>query len=185
MSSTRNRKKLFQGRPSRRKRVVEQLERRDLLAADVGDNAMSCETLSFIPITDVEIADSRSRGRQCIVRGAIEDTIHFEVRLPDHGRWNGKFLMFGNGGFAGSIASDMSEGLSRGYATAATDTGHNASGLDGSWALDDPKAIEDYAFRGVHLTATHAKTIWISASFASCFAVSSSRALLGPTRVFV
>src|SRR5205814_644539 len=46
-----------------------------------------------------------------------------------------------------------------GFATALTDTGHQGSFLDGSWALDDQAKQDDFLFRGVHLTAVAGKAI--------------------------
>lgn len=79
----------------------------------------------------------------CRVAGVIKPTsdsyIRFEAWLPASG-WNGKFLGVGNGGFAGSIGyNSMGGNLKRGYATAATDTGHEAEAEDASWAFRLPK----------------------------------------------
>lgn len=97
----------------------------------------------------------------CFVKGTVAtpgNNVTFQVGWPT--RWNGKFLFQGVGGFAGSLGS-LREGLSRGYATASTDTGHQgASGTDGRWALNDrPKEI-DYGHRGTHVAtvATQALT---------------------------
>jgi feruloyl esterase len=41
--------------------------------------------------------------------------------------WNGKFQAVGNGGWAGTVSlGAMREALRAGYATASTDTGHQA-----------------------------------------------------------
>ena len=100
----------------------------------------------------------------CRVRGIIETSIGFELLLPDE--WNGKFLMGGAGGFVGHLKNQAQNGLSagptplaRGYATASTDTGHSAPRLSATWALGDAIARENYAHRGVHLTAQTAKSI--------------------------
>jgi feruloyl esterase len=96
----------------------------------------------------------------CLVNGTVAtpgNTVNFQVGFP--AKWNGKFLFQGVGGFAGSLGS-LREGLSRGYATATTDTGHQgASGTDGKWALNNrPKEI-DYGHRGTHVTAVAAKEV--------------------------
>jgi feruloyl esterase len=55
-----------------------------------------------------------------------DSDIKMEVWLPAPERWNGKFEGIGNGGLAGALPLDaMTAGLERGYATAATDTGHD------------------------------------------------------------
>jgi hypothetical protein len=99
----------------------------------------------------------------CRVAGSVKPTsdsnIQFEVWMPIAG-WNGKFQGAGNGGFAGYIDYEtMAAAVSRGYATASTDTGHRADGLDASWALGHPEKIVDFGYRGIHETADKAKAI--------------------------
>jgi Tannase and feruloyl esterase len=99
----------------------------------------------------------------CRVAGVIRPTgdsdIRFEVWLPASG-WNGKFLSVGNGGFAGSINYfALADDLRRGYATAATDTGHQANAEDASWAYRHPEKIVDFGYRALHLTAENAKAL--------------------------
>src|SRR6187200_2382170 len=65
----------------------------------------------------------------CKVLGVISTEIRFQVLLPDS--WNGRFLMGGNGGFAGSLDGDGVRSVSDGYAFASTDTGHEAAAIDG------------------------------------------------------
>ena len=70
----------------------------------------------------------------CRVMAADKPTpdsdIKIEVWMPASG-WNGKFRGQGNGGFAGEM-DYRSLGLAvlQGYASASTDTGHAASGVD-------------------------------------------------------
>ena len=80
----------------------------------------------------------------CRIAGTLRPTadsdIRFEVWLPATG-WNGKFVGTGNGVWAGSIVlSSMAEPLAKGYATMATDDGHQGSPLDGSFAADIPRS---------------------------------------------
>ncbi len=92
----------------------------------------------------------------------------FVIQLPAN--WNGKFLVYGNGGLAGAPFGspnpvDQSEALIKGYATAVSDTGHTGHGLtpsdllgvatDARWALPAPAVpdttkIDDYYFRATH-----------------------------------
>src|SRR5499427_5383567 len=70
--------------------------------------------------------------------GAPDGSAQFELRLPSP--WNGKFLFFGVGGFAGSLSPaanpiDFQQALIKGYATIVTDTGHQAGATDARWAL--------------------------------------------------
>jgi hypothetical protein len=97
----------------------------------------------------------------CRVAGTIRPTadsdIRFEVWMPLTG-WNGKFVGGGNGVWAGSIAyGDMVTPLSRGYATAASDVGHQGSPLDGSFLTGHPEKLIDFGHRAVHETAVAAK----------------------------
>jgi feruloyl esterase len=79
--------------------------------------------------------------------------------MPEKG-WNGKLLGTGNGGFAGSIYYEQMGGyLARGYATAGTDTGHQAEAEDASWAYHHPEKITDFGYRGLHLTTLRAKSL--------------------------
>jgi hypothetical protein len=104
----------------------------------------------------------------CDVTGYVTTTsrgpnqVNFELALPDPSAWNGKFMFFGNGAFAGSIQIPPVYGTALGYATAATDTGHQGSDLDGSWALNNPAKQEDFSFRGVHVTTVASQALTAS-----------------------
>jgi feruloyl esterase len=97
------------------------------------------------------------------VRGKISSNISFAFELPTD--WNGKFYMVGNGVYAGNIEyTAMENGLRQGYATASTDTGHDArldplGSIGASFAYNNPQAVIDYGYRAVHLTAVTAKEI--------------------------
>ena len=106
-----------------------------------------------------------------IVTGPLSDrsTINIRLRLPQV--WNGKLFMGGGGGFSGNYMDETGLGfpiylnstpLNRGYATVVTDTGHQASGTDGSWALNAPEKQINYAYKGVHLAAVTAKTVLVN-----------------------
>lgn len=97
----------------------------------------------------------------CRVTGQILPEVGFEVRLPDN--WNGRFLMLGNGGFAGAIQAVIEGGfaphLREGFAVAATDTGHDADRQPrASFGVDRQKII-DFAYRAVHVTTQAAKDL--------------------------
>ena len=94
-----------------------------------------------------------------VIKPTADSHINSELWLPTD-NWNGKFLVVGNGGFAGSIQGygDMQIALRLGYATAATDTGHSAAdGPDGMFALGHPEKIVDFAYRAVHETTVQSK----------------------------
>ena len=99
----------------------------------------------------------------CRVTGILHPTtdsvIRFEVWMPEKG-WNHRFIGAGNGGFAGSIYyGQLAENLQRGFATAGTDTGHQAEAEDASWAYQHPEKIVDFGYRALHLTTVQAKVI--------------------------
>jgi len=87
-----------------------------------------------------------------VLKPTPDSNINVELWLPTE-NWNGKFLAVGNGGWAGAIQGygDMQAALRRGYATAATDTGHSAAdGQAGLFALGHPEKIVDFAYRALH-----------------------------------
>jgi feruloyl esterase len=95
----------------------------------------------------------------CQVDGHVAtpgNEVNFRLGLPD--AWNGKYYFQGVGGLGGTIGS-LETGLSRGYASASTDTGHSAS--DQTWASNRAKEI-DYGHRGTHVTAVAGKALTAS-----------------------
>jgi hypothetical protein len=137
-----------------------------------------CESLSGAtrPNTTITTAESVSGGKFtppygnavdvppfCRVAGVMRPSsdsyIRFEVWLPA-ANWNKKYLGVGNGGFAGSIDyRAMAGNLNRGYATAATDTGHQADAADASWAYRHPEKVVDFGYRALHETTASAKLL--------------------------
>ncbi|KAH7355600.1 feruloyl esterase B precursor [Pyrenochaeta sp. MPI-SDFR-AT-0127] len=85
-------------------------------------------------------------------------TFGFGLFLPEN--WNDRFLAVGNGGFAGGINwLDMSPGVRYGFATMSTDTGHNSSSIDGTWAYNQPGKIENWGHLAMHGSVVTAKAI--------------------------
>ncbi len=142
-------------------------------------NGADCERLSNLklPNTQLTIVESVPAGRFtppygdpidklpafCRIAGVMKPTadsyIRFEVWLPA-ADWNEKYLGVGNGGFAGSIGySALAGNLKRGYATAATDTGHEGDASDASWAYKHPEKIIDFGYRALHETTANAKAL--------------------------
>ncbi len=129
--------------------------------------ATECAALGALRLPDVAIsaaaamAPAPDKGRvkvpHCKVTGVIGTEIRFEVLLPD--TWNRRFAMGGGGGFVGSVENQVVEVVNRGYATAGTDTGHQADGLQAGWALDNPERQVNYGYLGVHRTSEVAKAI--------------------------
>lgn len=82
----------------------------------------------------------------------------FGLFLPQ--AWNERFLATGNGGFAGGINwLDMAVGVKYGFATISTDTGHNSTSGDITWALNQPERLADWGFRAMHGSVELAKHI--------------------------
>lgn len=88
-----------------------------------------------------------------------ESNIRVELRLPIES-WNNRFIGVGNSGAAGQINyRAMSGPTSRGYAVASTDTGHESSNIDTSWAIGHPELVVDHAYRAVHEMAVTSKLV--------------------------
>jgi len=130
----------------------------------------ACEALSKFHTADLaEIAAvaTPATGETpgfCRITGVLSPEIAFEVALP--AKWNGRFYMIGNGGFAGDAldnpgrVAQRNEALKLGFAFAQTNTGHDARKEAGaSFVMSNPKKAIDYAYRAVHLTAETAKKI--------------------------
>jgi feruloyl esterase len=84
--------------------------------------------------------------------------INFEVWIPEGSGWNGKFQGVGTGGFAGSISyGALADGARRGYATAATDTGHVGDNL--TFGQGHPEKIVDWGYRSIHVMTEAGKVI--------------------------
>lgn len=131
--------------------------------------AMGCNAVAGLATMETTIISARvvpAAGgvpEHCRVTGLIQPEIRFEVNLPAN--WNRRFYMHGNGGFAGETPEFANRPLYRanalkqGFATATTNTGHDAAAEPlASFAVSYQKRV-DYAFRAVHLTAVEAKRI--------------------------
>jgi feruloyl esterase len=94
-----------------------------------------------------------------VIRPTTDSNIKVEMWMPLAG-WNGKFQAIGNGAWSGEIWYPfMSPALAAGYATASTDTGHEADPLDASFALGHPEKVIDFGYRAVHEMTLKAKAI--------------------------
>ncbi len=153
-----------------------------------GVRASTCETLASLELKDTRIdaAEIVAAGAYkpakpffipmpapyaelpafCRVAGRIAPTpdssIAFEVWLPA-ADWNGKLVAVGNGGYSGEIWFPfMAAPLAAGYVAASTDTGHEGSALDASFALNHPEKVVDFGYRAVHELAAKAKAISVA-----------------------
>ncbi|OJJ70445.1 hypothetical protein ASPBRDRAFT_155263 [Aspergillus brasiliensis CBS 101740] len=74
--------------------------------------------------------------------------------------WNNRFLAVGNGGFAGGINwVDVGVGARYGFASMSTDTGHNSTSSDGSWAYHAPEKVIDWGYRAMHGSVVLSKQV--------------------------
>jgi len=125
----------------------------------------------------VDVPASPANPEYCDVRGTVTTTgygapsglAQFEVQLP--ATWSGRFLFFGVGGTAGSTYADFAgnpvdyfQALFKGYATAITDTGHQAGNTDAAWAITAPHVadsakVADYYFRATHQVTLAGKAL--------------------------
>jgi len=106
---------------------------------------------------------SSQAPEHCHVALMAQPEVNIEVNLPTN--WNGRFYMFGNGGWAGESfesagrIANHAKALRAGFATASTDTGHSAALEPGaSFALNRQKLL-DFGFRSLHVTAEAAKLL--------------------------
>ena len=88
-----------------------------LLLSPLSAYAVDCDTAAFeavaadsphgVTLTSAELVDET--GGYCQVEGVIanaedgESQIRFRLRFPDAAAWNGRFMIGGNGGTAGSF----------------------------------------------------------------------------------
>jgi feruloyl esterase len=94
---------------------------------------------------------------EATLKPSPDSDIKVEVWMPASG-WNGKFVGIGNGVWAGTISYfELGAPLSRGYAVAATDTGHTGNGLTADWAVGHPEKLTDFGYRAVHDMTVAAK----------------------------
>ncbi len=141
-----------------------------LTAADLDRSAANCRKIAQLTVHDYSIVsavfvDATDRApAYCRVLGVLPPEIVFQVVLP--AAWNGRILMTGNGGYAGSRQDApgrirQAEALvSDGFVAVGTNTGHdrNAEPL-ATFALNNRQKEIDYSFRAVRLTIQTAKEL--------------------------
>lgn len=131
--------------------------------------AMACAAVAGLATAETTIVSARlvpgadGVPEHCRITGLIQPEIRFELNLPVS--WNRRFYMHGNGGFAGETPEFgprpmvRANALKQGFATAQTNTGHDAGAEPlASFAASYQKRV-DYAFRAVHMTAVEAKRL--------------------------
>ena len=98
------------------------------------------------------VAATDKTPEHCRLRAVINRAIRVQVRMPTE-NWNGRMMFSAVGGGAGLIG-DTTSLLTRGFAMASTDTGHEGQTME---FMMQPEALVDYAHRGVHLATTFTK----------------------------
>ena len=90
-----------------------------------------------------------------------DSDIRNEIWIPEGAAWNGRYVQFGNGGFAGQISSKRLEAAAAvGYAVAMTDDGHQSlDGTDARWAVGHPQKVIDFGWRALKETTDTAKAL--------------------------
>lgn len=142
----------------------------DLAAFPVPDTTIaSSDTVAAgtfqppVPQMPIYQADYSALPAFCRVTGSLKPSpdsdVRFELWLPAEG-WNGKFLQTGNGGAAGSIVyASLAGPLSRGYAVANSDTGHQGAMGDFGWVAGHPESLIDFQYRAVHALTVAGKAL--------------------------
>ncbi len=130
------------------------------LSAEAACTALLNQTFEEARITAATLVPAGgSAPETCVVRGEMPKELAFEVRMPT--TWNNRVLFMGGGGFDGEITeAAYSPGVAaNGYATIATNHGHDAARHpQGSFALD-AQMLEDYAYAAVPKVFAAAKAI--------------------------
>jgi feruloyl esterase len=97
---------------------------------------------------------------QINVTSSATSAFSFGLFLPDPKTYNDRILGVGNGGFAGGVNwLDMAAGLHYGFASWSTDTGHNSTSGDLSWALNNEERRQDWGHRAIHGSAVMARQV--------------------------
>ena len=128
--------------------------------ADLGE--LTVPAYSILSATQLD-ATGKTPTR-CRVIGVLPPEIIFELVLPDP--WNGRILMSGNGGYAGTSPDGRGRRqrsdrvASMGFVSVYTNTGHDriAEPL-ATFALNNRQKEIDYSFRAVRLTIQTAKEL--------------------------
>jgi hypothetical protein len=124
-------------------------------------NGATVVSASLVKATDT----GNRNGEFCKVLGAIHPVdpiapdIKFEVNLPT--TWNNRMLQMGGGGYDGSLVTGLGGSsnqlpsaptpLAQGYVTLGSDSGHEGTGFDGTFALN-AEALANYGLLQIKKT---------------------------------
>ncbi|KAH8423685.1 uncharacterized protein LDX57_001442 [Aspergillus melleus] len=90
---------------------------------------------SFVDVHGMNVSGTLNSIPFCRLQGSVaypsNNSVNFELWLPDNETYNGRYLSGGNGGFAGVIdTTDMLKNLEKGFAVAGGDGGHRQANND-------------------------------------------------------
>ncbi|WP_406492785.1 tannase/feruloyl esterase family alpha/beta hydrolase [Streptomyces sp. NBC_01604] len=131
--------------------------------ADVTGLDLDGVTGAPVTIRSATVVTTGAAAPYCEVRGTVAPANTIVLRLPVDG-WTQRYVQTGCGGLCGSATINYGQASTcpvvrdGTVASATTDMGHQGQN-DGSWALDNPQAQIDFAYRGVHVTAQVAKAV--------------------------
>jgi hypothetical protein len=125
-----------------------------------------CAALTALHLPDVKITEAVAvpapatgtvRVAHCRVNGTVGREIKFTLLLPD--QWNRKFVMGGGGGYVQGIDNQALASINAGYATVATDTGHQGTTTEAKWALNNIERQLNFGHLAVHRVAEVSKAV--------------------------
>lgn len=128
-----------------------------------GPDAAACDRLrdlTNLTITRAGIRRNTEDGSNyCYVRGIISPAIHFHAQLPLPENWNGRYLMWGDGGKDGDL-DYADHRVAEGYAVTNSNLGHDSGVEPGaSFGFNNRQAEIDFGYRAVHLTVMAGKLL--------------------------
>ncbi|MEV2212444.1 tannase/feruloyl esterase family alpha/beta hydrolase [Streptomyces sp. NPDC050997] len=131
--------------------------------ADVRGLDLDGVTDAPVTITSATVVATGASAPYCEVKGTVAPANTVVMRLPVDG-WTQRYVQTGCGGLCGTASINYGQASTcpvvrdGTVASATTDMGHQGLN-DGSWALGNPQAQIDFAYRGVHVTAQVTKAV--------------------------
>lgn len=138
---------------------------RTVQAAPLKCGAYLGSTFEGATVTKAELLPaSDATPETCVIRAEMPQDLDFELRMPTH--WNQRTMFVGGGGFDGAIHQwganlwvPPADPMKGGYATIATNHGHNENVTPGASFALDVQMLAEYAYLSVPRVLAPAKTI--------------------------